>query len=275
MTIVSLFFSFYSYSHTSPERSGLLKVVFVDVGQGDAIYIEAPNGKQVLIDGGQSAKILNSLNSIMPMFDKSIDLVVYTHCDADHIGGLPHVIDNYEVAMVMSNGCTSDTQVYKKLNQKISEKNIKTSVAEKDMRIVLDEVGVYFDILFSAGASQSFKSNDGSIVGKLLYKDKSFMLTGDATVYTEDIILKNYDRDTLKSDVLKLGHHGSKTSSGSDWLSAVNPSYSVISAGLNNKYGHPNNEVLSRLGLLGLEYLETSKIGDIVFLTDGYSLSMN
>lgn len=262
------------YYHYSIGQDGAyLKVAFLDVGQGDAIYIEAPNGKQVLVDGGPDSRVLSVLSSAMPLFDRSIDMVIATHADADHIGGLPSVIDNYQVSNILENGYVGETKIYKKLEEKIIEKNIPKDIAKKGMHIILDEKeNIYLDILFPDRDVSKMKTNDGSIVSRLVYGHQSVMLTGDATLYTENIILQNENSTDLKSSILKLGHHGSHTSSSIAWLSAISPSYAIISAGLDNKYGHPHKDILSRLEDLQIPYLSTFKDGSIVFYTDGISI---
>ncbi|MEY2671925.1 MAG: hypothetical protein RL687_342 [Candidatus Parcubacteria bacterium] len=269
--ILLVFSGFYFYQ-SQANSDNFLKVAFLDVGQGDAIYIEAPNGRQVLIDGGPDARVLPELSEVMPMFDTSIDMLIATHSDADHIGGLPSVIDNYTITNILENGHKGETKIYKKLEEKIIENNIKKDIAQRGMHIILDEKeNIYLDILFPDRDVSKLKTNDGSIVARLVYKDQSVMLTGDATYYTENIILKNENNDDLKSTILKLGHHGSNTSSGTSWLSAASPQYTIISAGLDNKYGHPHIDVLSRLENFKMSYLSTAKEGTIIFKSDGVS----
>lgn len=270
-SVIIILFGFYS-SYTQGYNNHYLKVAFLDVGQGDAIYIEAPNGRQVLIDGGPDSRVLPMLSDVMPAFDRSIDMLIATHADADHIGGLPSVIDNYQISNILENGYIGETKIYKTLEEKIVEKSIKKDIAKKGMHIVLDEKeNIYLDILFPDRDVSKMKTNDGSIVARLVYKDQSIMLTGDATYYTENIILKNENKDDLKSTILKLGHHGSNTSSGNSWLSVVSPVYVIISAGANSKYGHPHPDVLSRLEDFKISYLSTSREGTIVFKSDGVS----
>lgn len=257
-------------------KGDYLKVVFLDVGQGDAIYIEAPNGKQMLIDGGPDATLLSSLSKVMPFADRSIDLVLATHGDMDHIGGLPLLMDNYKVTSIIENGATADSKIYSGLTEKIKKKKINKIIAKRGMRIVLDpKRNIYFDILFPDRDVTNFESNDGSIVGKLIYGESSFLLTGDATIYTENLIGWNEKDSTLDSDVLKLGHHGSRTSTSELWLEKVNPEVAIISVDKNNKYGHPHREVLDRLSFLKIPYLSTADIGNIIFKSDGVKLIYN
>ncbi len=252
------------------QHSEYLKVVYLDVGQGDAIYIEAPNGMQMLIDGGPDAKLLSSLSKVMPFADRSIDVVLSTHLDMDHIGGLPLLMDNYKVSNIIENGAKSDTKIATILEDKILKKKINKVIARRGMKIILDEKrNIYFDILFPDRDVSSLESNDGSIVGKLIYGKESFMMTGDASRYTENLIEWNENNETIKSDVLKLGHHGSHTSNSELWLEKVKPEIAIISVDKNNKYGHPHKDILDRLTFLHIPYLSTADKGNIVFETDG------
>ena len=259
--------------YAASSNSNYLKVVFLDVEQGDSIYIETPDGHQMLIDGGPDARVLSQLSQVMPFGDRSIDVVVATHPDADHIGGLPQILDTYEVSTFIENGVTSNTKVYQSLEQKILKNKIKKIIALRGNSILLDkEKNIHFDILFPDRDVSNFDSNDASVVGKLVYGNESFMLTGDATVYTENLIKWNESDAILKSQVLKLGHHGSHTSSSLPWLESVNPEISIISAGKDNRYGHPHKDILERLKDLKIPYLATYEKGNIIFKTDGENL---
>lgn len=255
-------------------NTNILKVAYLDIGQGDAIYIEAPNGKQMLIDAGPGPVVLSKLGDVMPFGDRSIDLVLATHTDADHIGGFSSVLDKYNIGKIIENGAVNTTKTYKNLEDKIKEKNIDKIIARRGMKIILDkDKNIYFDILFPDRDISNFDSNDGSIVGKLVYGNESFMFTGDATKYTENIIMNNENKNTLQSQVLKLGHHGSKHSSGKSWLEAIHPDVVIISAGLKNRYGHPHQEVLDLLVGLHIPYIATYQKGTVILKTDGLKLS--
>ncbi len=272
LVLSAIYICYFLVSYRSD--SNILKVAFLDIGQGDSIYIEAPNGKQMLIDAGPGPGVTSKLAEVMPFADRSLDLVLATHTDADHIGGLPTVLDKYEVGQIIDNGSINTTKTYKNLEEKIKEKNIKKLIARQGMKIILDkEHNIYFDILFPDRDVSNLDSNDGSIVGKLVYGNESFMFTGDATKYTENIIMNNENKETLSSKVLKIGHHGSKHSSSESWLEVVNPEVVVISAGLKNRYGHPHQDVLDRLNNLHIPYLGTYQRGTIIFKTDGMSMS--
>jgi len=251
-----------------------LEIVFLDVGQGDSIYIEAPNGKQVLIDSGPNGKILSSISSVIPFADRSIDLVISTHPDSDHIGGMSYIFDRYKIKTFIDNGVTSTSEIYKILENKINKEKSQRIIIKNKKRIILDKnKNIYLDIIFpNKDMSNLEETNDGSIVIRLIYGDVSFLLMGDATKYTENLISWSENDENLKSDVLKLGHHGSKTSTNEFWLEKVEPYIAIISAGKNNRYGHPDQEVIDLLDKLGIKYFETYKEGNIIFRTDGYVL---
>lgn len=271
LIVLTVFIVYGAFKTIRPNQ--YLKVVFLDVGQGDAIYIEAPNGRQMLVDGGPDAKLLSSLAKVMPFADRSIDVVIETHPDNDHIGGLPILLDNYKVGQILENGVVANSAVYSLLESKIVKNKIEKVIARRGQKIILDpNRNIYFEILFPDRDVSSLDSNDGSIVGKLVYGNDSFLLTGDATLYTENQLEWNEKAETLKSDVLKLGHHGSRTSSSLLWLESVQPRVAIISAGLNNKYGHPSQEVLDRLLSLNIPFLNTAKQGNIIFESDGVNL---
>jgi len=255
------------------DKGVYLKVAFLDVGQGDAIYIEAPNGRQMLIDGGPGPVVLSKLAQVMPWGDRSLDMIVVTNPDQDHMAGFVDVIENYTVGSVLEPGTKKDTLIYKKLEQIISDKKIGKIIARRGMHIILDnEKNIYFDILFPDRDVSTFSTNDGSIVGKLVYGNESFMLMGDATKYTEILIKQNENSNTLESSVLKLGHHGSHTSSTELWLESVKPEFAIISAGKNNRYGHPHQDIIERLQKFKIPYIGTYQNGNIIFKTDGLNL---
>ena len=274
--IVLLYFSaivIWCFVYLQENRNDDLKVVFLDVGQGDSIYIEAPNGKQMLLDAGSNSAILSKLSKVMPFGDKSIDVVIITNPDTDHMGGVVDILQNYKVDMILESGTHSDTVTYRTLSQLIVQNKIQKKFARKGMRLVLDnKQNIYFDILFPDRDVSTWERNDGSVVGKLVYGTSSFMLMGDATKYTELLIAYNENPQTLHSQVLKLGHHGSHTSSSLLWLEKVKPEIAIVSAGLNNRYGHPHKDVIQRLSDLGIAVFGTYEKGEIMFKTNGVKL---
>ncbi len=252
------------------DRNGELTVAFLDVGQGDAIYIEAPNGNQLLIDGGAGRQVLRELGRVMPFWDRSLDIILATHPDQDHIGGLPEVIERMQVDSVVTTENTSDTGAYRAFEDIILEKNPHRVLARSGTRIVLDR-GVVLEILFPTQSVRGWETNTGSIVARLTYGEQSFLFTGDSPISIEKyLVVKNGGK--LKTTVLKLGHHGSRTSSSKIFLAATDPEYAVISAGKDNKYGHPHKEVTAFLEELKIPALNTADRSTIIFKTDGTDL---
>ncbi len=259
------------------DRRGILTVAFLDVGQGDAILIDSPTGNQVLVDGGPAAggAVLRALGAALPFYDRSLDLVIATHPDADHIGGLPVVLERYQVRGFMEPGIVSETQTSQALAQALAAKKITTILARRGQVIDLGR-GAKLQILFpdeesERRAEQKNDTNAASIVAVLRYGATSAMLTGDAPIAVEDYLI-NLDRNNraeLDADILKAGHHGSRTSTSDEWLSATTPSVAIISAGKNNRYGHPHQETLARLTAHQIKTLATAGEGTIVFKTDG------
>jgi len=240
----------------------------LDVGQGDALFIESPTGTQILFDAGPNGKVLEELTHVMPFYDKSIDAVFITNPDADHIGGLDDILKNYTVGKIFESGTQNDSKTYERIKEEIKNQNIPDVLAKKGMSLDLGG-GVVLDILFPDRDVSTWERNDGSIVARLSYGNTSFMLTGDATKETEKIILKENLSIYLRSTFLKAGHHGSHTSSSLEFLKAVSPKYSLISVGEKNKYGHPHKETLDILSFVKSKIFRTDESGTIVIKSDG------
>lgn len=254
--------------------SNILKVSFLNIGQGDAIFIEAPNKKQILVDGGADGTILRELGEVMPFYDRSIDIVVATHPDKDHIGGLVDVVQNFSVDQVIRSGVESDTSTYKLFDSLVARKDITEHIARRGMRIYVDEeLGIYADVLHPAyDVSRVRDTNDASVVLRLVYGDTEFLLTGDASDRIESELITKGNVQDVRSDVLKLGHHGSKTSSGLEFLQAVSPELAIVSAGCDNRYGHPHREVTDRVLQLGITIMETCLHDTITLQSDGVTI---
>jgi competence protein ComEC len=252
------------------EHTHELTVAFLDVGQGDAIYIEAPNGHQVLIDGGKGRAVLEELGRLMPFSDRSIDAVVATHPDMDHIGGLPEVFARYDVGMFLEPGVHDDGADNQALEAAVAAEGLTPVLARRGMVLDLGD-GASLEILFPDRDVTDVDPNVGSIVARLTYGDTSFVFTGDSPIAIEQYLV-GIDGGHLKSDVLKLGHHGSRTSSSALFLGTVDPAYGVISAGCDNPYGHPHHEVIDRLDQFGILHPSTCEEGTIEFMSDGTSV---
>lgn len=255
------------YALFRESRGGILTVAFLDIGQGDSIFIEAPNGNQMLVDGGPNKSVLSALGGVMPFYDHTIDVVVATHPDQDHISGLIDVLNRFSITAIFEPGANASTSAYQTLEKTIIEKKVPRILARRGMRIVLDE-GVFLNILFPDRDVSNVETNTASIVAELQYGNTNVLLTGDSPQVIEKYLV-SLDGKTLHSDVLKPGHHGSKTSSSPEFIGAVAPQYAVISAGKNNKYGHPHKETLDTLKQFGVSVLRTDRSGTIVFQSDG------
>jgi len=236
--------------------------VMLDVGQGDALFIESPTGTQVLIDGGPSKKILSQLSRVMSPLDRTIDAFIITNPDQDHVAGLLDVLKIYKVGKVFESGALTDSKIYQNFKEEIKKENVQNFLVRKGMKLDLGG-GVFIDILFPDRDVSTWATNEGSVVAKLSYGNISFMLMGDATSKTEQIILKGNSKAQLDSTVLKVGHHGSRTSSTYPFVEVVSPEYAFISDGKDNSYGHPHQDTLSTLSSLGAKIFRTDQLGQI------------
>ena len=245
-----------------------LTFAMLDIGQGDALFIESPTGTQLLVDGGPPNKILNQLSRVMSPFDRSIDAIFITNPDQDHIAGFLDVLKRYKVGRVFEPGTLNDSKVYQNLEDEINKNNIPDILVRKGMRLNIGG-GAFIDILFPDRDVSSWATNDGSIVARLSYGNISVMLMGDATTKTEAIILSENPENELRSTVLKVGHHGSRTSSSYEFIKTLSPIYATISNGKDNKYGHPHRETIDTLSSLGLKIFRTDLLGTIVMKSDG------
>ncbi|MDP2910186.1 MAG: ComEC/Rec2 family competence protein [bacterium] len=245
-------------------RPPILEVVFFDVGQGDSIYIETSDGFQILIDGGPDLTVLEKLAKEMPFYDRTIDLVILTHPDHDHLFGLLEVLKRYQVKNILWTGVIKDTDEYKEWEKLIREEGADIIIAQAGQKINLTQDAYFlifhpFESLENLGVEDS---NDTSVVAQLVFNDNSFLFAGDIS---QKIELKLIDQNQeLDSDILKVAHHGGKNSSSLGFLRAVSPETAVISVG-ENSYGHPAPEVLQRLEQFGIDILITKESGDIRF----------
>lgn len=255
------------YAET-PHSSGLLTVAVLDVGQGDSIYIESPTGVQVLIDGGPGSAVLRALPEVLPMGDRSLDAIIATHPDADHISGFIDVVERYEVSAYVYPGIGKDTVTAKTLERKIDEKNITRVLARRGMMLDLGG-GAVLRILYpekDVSYIPSDKANEGGIVAELVYGESEMLFMADVGSGVEARLVQIGKE--LQSDILKVGHHGSRFSSSAVFVEAVSPEVAVVSVG-KNSYGHPTAQTLATLESVGAEIFRTDEEGTIIFRSDG------
>ena len=254
----------------------LLRVRIMDVGQGDAILVQAPSGTRTLIDGGAGPGTgVDGLGRALPFWDRRLDMVVLTHADLDHFGGLTEVVRRYEVELVVENGLPSDGALFMAWRQELSKSDApELMTAVRGQRIDLGG-GALLEVLAPPPeqiiGSGSADNNNG-VVLRLVYGQVSFLLAADIEAETEkELVASGVD---LKSAVLKVAHHGSRTSTTPSFLRAVSPAAAVVSAGAENPFGHPHADVIERLDAMPSSdhtYV-TSEHGDVEFTTDGRRL---
>lgn len=239
---------------------GPARIIFLDVGQGDATLILAENDNQVLIDGGDGKKIMNKLGQYMPFYDHKIELLIITHPDSDHIGGLIDVIKYYDIKEIMMTKYSCDTDICKELDRVVTEKTIskkygksgQTIYAGNQMLKILNPV--HDDIKVN-------DDNDNSIVLKTMINNKALLLMGDAGFKIENEL--SMLGINIDADILKISHHGSKNATSGTFIEKVSPQKAVISVG-KNRYGHPSQDVLNRLKNASINILRTDEAGDII-----------
>lgn len=248
-------------------ESGKLTVAFMDIGQGDSIFIESPTGVQVLVDGGPDGSVVRQLGKQMSLFDRSIDALILTNPDQDHFAGFVDVLDRYNVRAVYESGTYKDSSSYKTLEQKVADEKAEHALLRRGQTVDLGG-GAYLRILFPDRDVSGVDSNPGSLIMQLVYGETEVMLMGDSIISVENFI-SDLDGTGLQSDILKVGHHGSRTSTGEKLLENVKPAVAIISAGCDNSYGHPHRETLDRLASAKVPYLWTCKEGTVSFESNG------
>jgi beta-lactamase superfamily II metal-dependent hydrolase len=263
--VLALSFAFVLTKESEPIQN--TKVTMLDVGQGDSFLIQASNGKQMLIDGGKDGAVLAELAKVMLWGDRSIDIVLATHPDMDHIGGLDAVLKRYKVDMFLTSEVGGDTQEYKNLLALVNKKKIPAYFVKAGMRFDLSDKD-YFIVLFPDRDVSGWETNTGSVVGKFVSGERSVLFTGDSPAPIEQYLAKKESKN-LDVDILKLGHHGSRTSTTAALLKVATPELALVSAGKNNSYGHPHKEVLTLLKQFNVPYISTQIDSTVTFETDG------
>lgn len=244
----------------------MLAVHFIDVGQGDCELIVTPDGQTMLIDAGIPESGDDIVSYISELGIKEIDIFVATHYHEDHIGGSPQVFDAFEILSVLILDCEVKTVCAKNLLRDIKEEESEIMYAERGYKF---ELGKADFLTLSPEKITDGGGNDDSIVLRMEYGDARYIFTGDAEEKTEKEILSYYDKSELSADLLKVGHHGSRTSTSDKFLEALSPNIAVISCGEGNSYGHPHIETVEKLSMSVSFIYRTDIVGSIVIVTDG------
>lgn len=248
------------------------KVVILDVGQGDAILLRGPGGLDVLVDAGPNGRRLRQkLSSYRPFWDQKLELAVITHPDADHITGFLDLFQNFEIKTVLLTGVLHQTKTYKQLLDNIEQAGTQVILAQTGEVITAAQLPWQFKVIspFKSPVFQKVKAiNNAGIVGLLTIGQRHFLLTADIESEQEKNIIRHLKLPWI--DVLKVAHHGSRTSTSQEFLKSIKPALAVISVGKKNPYHHPHPDVLRRLRLLPV--WQTAQAGTIVFYTDGRQL---
>lgn len=244
-----------------------MRVHFIDVSQGDSIFIELPNNQTMLIDAGEKDKGLVVSNYIKNSGYKSINYLIGTHPHSDHIGGMSEIIKTFNIEKIYMPKALSTSKTYENLLSTIANKGLKITTAKSGLNIINDN---NLKINIIAPNKTEYESlNNYSAVIKIEYINKSFLFMGDAESISENEITY-----PLKADVIKVGHHGSRTSSSKAFLNKVNPEYAIIMVGKDNDYNHPHEEIINRYTKLGTKILRTDLSGNIIISTNGDKLNI-
>lgn len=248
-------------------NNDLLKVHYLDVGQGDSIFIELPNNETMLIDAAESYQSENIINYLKNLNYKKIDYVIGTHPHTDHIGGLKDIINTFEIGKIYMPKVVSTTKTYESLLMAIKDKNLKINTAKAGTSII-DTNALKINIL--APKSETYTElNNYSVVTKITYGTTKFLFMGDAEKLSENEI-----KEDVSADVIKIGHHGSNTSSSINFIKKVNAKYGIISVGLNNKYNLPKEETITNWENSGTKIYLTSINGTIRASSDGTNIKI-
>ena len=273
---INIFIAFFVFSVLG--QGSKLEVSFFDVGQGSAIFIETPRRNQVLIDGGHdSLLILEHLSKEMPFWDRNIDIIISTHSSADHLTGLIEVLKRHKVDKIIWTGMTTNSLAHQQFIKEMSraeKMGTEIIIAQFGKKVYL-EPNIELKILnplTSLEELDPINHNNNSIVARLSFKETSFLFTSDIEKERELVLVqkqKYLGQDFLSADILKIPHHGSKTSSVEEFLGEVNPSIAVIQVGKDNDFGHPHQEVIDRLNKKEIPIFRTDTNGTIKIISDG------
>ena len=250
------------------EKDNKLHVTFLNVGQGDSILIKAPNGEKILVDGGPDSSVIKKLPNYLAFYDNTIDYVILTHPHPDHVNGLVEVLRRYNVRKVFINGIYYKYPTYDEFLRLVSEKKIQLNITDSSSDFEVGDMKIDFIYPINSIAGKSYiNANLSSIVFRIIYKNESFLFMGDLELEGENDLTK--EGIDLRSDIIKIGHHGSRTASGRAFIEKVKPTYALISCGMNNSFKHPHAETIDLLQFLKIGILRTDLSGSIEITSDG------
>lgn len=253
-------------------KPAALTVSFLNVGQGDAALVTSPEGHRILIDAGPpDGAVLRALSAEDSFRKQGIDVAIESHPDLDHIGGFPELINRYPVGAFLASGVDSDNVYDEEIALRLRGKGIPAYRAVRGTE--LSFAGARLDFLFPDRNPKGMETNDASLIARLRYGSTCFLFTGDSPVKIERYLI-GLEKEGLRCDVLKAGHHGSRGSTGEEFLHFIKPAFVVISAGEGNQYGHPHKETLARIETAGAEAVRIDQIGTVTFVSDGESVQI-
>ena len=270
MVIIFIFFFNIKNNNTNYENKMLIH--YIDVGQGDCILIQV-NNKNLLIDSGPSSSKKNLLTYLKKLNIKKFDYIIATHPHEDHIGNMDTIIKRYNIGSFYSPKVMTSSSTFENMVSALVDKNLKINILKKGAKGIDLGKNVKLEVFSPYEDLFSDNLNDYSPIIKITFLNNSFLFTGDAEVLTEKLVLS--ENTNLNSDILKVGHHGSSTSTSSNFLNSVNPSIAIKSVGKNNSYGHPTSEVLSLLDYFNIRTIRTDINGTIIAISDGKNISIS
>jgi len=250
--------------------SGNIEISYLDVGQGDSVYIRV-NEIDILIDAGPKSDADKLMKQLEEKNIDDFEIVIATHPHEDHIGGMTRVFERYDVESFYMPKVTNTTKTFENMMKAVSSEGLKAKVIKEGTSFDLGE-GAKF-VAYSPIKDSYDDFNDYSPIMKLTYGNKSFIFTGDAEKVAEEEVVKKYSTE-LKADVIKFGHHGSSTSSTKDFIEAISPQYGIISCGVDNSYGHPHRETLDIINTMGIKAYRTDTQGQITVISDGNTINI-
>lgn len=268
--VVASFLIIDSTSNTNYKNKMI--VHYIDVGQGDCILVQV-NNKNLLIDSGPTSNRVNLLDYLEKLNIKKFDYIIATHPHEDHIGNMDTLIRRYKIGSFYAPKVIHSSTTFENMIAALIDKNLKINILKKGSTGI--ELGENTSIsVFSPEENiNSDNLNDYSPIIKISFSNTSFLFTGDAEVSTETTIIS--ENNNLKSNIIKIGHHGSSTSTSPDFLNSVDPSVAIISVGKNNTYGHPDSDTLSLLNSMNIKTIRTDINGSIIVVSDGNSIQIS